>query len=82
LIQLYADSAPDNKYPPSDPYSSNSFDSNGVKIVSQSAPGFYFDHLGIRNLTLNFYSQVAAAALGSFSMFGYDLRSKSSHFVD
>jgi len=75
-----ADSAPDKKYPPSDPDSSNSVVSNGVEIASQNAPGFCFDHLGIINLTLNFYWQVAAAALDSFSMFGYDLQSEP-HFV-
>jgi hypothetical protein len=32
-------------------------------------------------LTLNFYSQVTAAALDYFLMFGYDLRSES-HFVN
>jgi beta-galactosidase len=81
---VYADSAPDweaKKYPPYDPDSLNSVASNGVKIVSQNAPDFCFHHLGIRNLTLNFYSQVAAVALESFSMFGYDLRSES-HFVN
>jgi hypothetical protein len=45
LIQMYVDSAPDceaKKYPSSDPDSLNSVASNGVKIVSQSDPGFFF----------------------------------------
>jgi hypothetical protein len=71
LIQMYVDSAPDceaKKYPSSDPDSVNSVASNVVKIVSQSDPGFFFDHLGIRNLTLNFYSQVAAVTLDFFNV--------------
>jgi beta-galactosidase len=79
IVQVYADSAPDwvgRKYPDAEFVTST-----GVKIQSQAAPGFCFDHPGVRAAVLEFYGRVAKVAAASPAFYGYDLWSEP-HIVN
>ncbi len=49
---------------------------NGQAIPSQAAPGFCFDHPGVRQATLAFLREVARHAGRSPAFFGWDLWSE------
>jgi len=74
ICQVYIDSAPDwvgQKYP-----DSAFVASNDLKIHSQSAPGFCFDHRRVREKILNFFSEAAKAVKGKPAFYGWDLWSE------
>ena len=74
IVQTYVDSAPDwlgVKYP-----DAHFVAQNGQAIPSQSAPGFCFDHPGVRQATLDFLQEVARHAAKSPAFYGWDLWSE------
>jgi len=74
IVQTYVDSAPDwlgVKYP-----DARFVAQNGQAIPSQSAPGFCFDHPGVRQATLDFLQEVARHAAKSPAFYGWDLWSE------
>ena len=74
IVQVYVDSAPEwvgNKYPDGR-YAAQ----DGQSIVSQAAPGYCFDHRGVRNAVLNFFQEVAKHVAGSPAFYGWDLWSE------
>jgi beta-galactosidase len=74
IVQTYVDSAPDwvgVKYP-----DGHFVAQNGQAIPSQAAPGFCFDHPGVRQATLDFLKEVARHAAKSPAFFGWDLWSE------
>jgi beta-galactosidase len=54
---------------------------NGQAIPSQAAPGFCFDHPGVRQATLDFLREVARHAAKSRAFYGWDLWSEP-HIVN
>jgi beta-galactosidase len=74
IVQTYVDSAPDwvgEKYP-----DGKFVAQNGAAIPSQAAPGFCFDHPGVRQATLKFFREVARHAARSPAFYGWDLWSE------
>ncbi len=74
IVQVYADSAPDwvgRKFP-----DGRFVAQNGDVIPSQAAPGFCFDHPGVRQAVLDFYRQAAERARRSPAFYGWDLWSE------
>lgn len=74
ICQVYIDSAPEwvgRKFPEAEFVSSN-----GVRVRSQSAPGYCFDHPGVREKILAFFSAAAAAVKGKPAFYGWDLWSE------
>lgn len=74
IVQTYVDSAPDwvgQKYP-----DARFVAQNGDAIPSQAAPGFCFDHPGVRAATLAFLQEVARHAARSPAFYGWDLWSE------
>ena len=74
IVQTYVDSAPDwvgVKYP-----DGHFVAQNGQAIPSQAAPGFCFDHPGVRQATLAFLQEVAQHAAKSRAFYGWDLWSE------
>ena len=74
IVQVYADSAPDwvgQKFP-----DGHYVAQNGEVIPSQAAPGFCFDHPGVRQAVLNFYREAARRARKSPAFYGWDLWSE------
>ncbi len=74
ICQVYIDSAPDwvgQKYP-----DSAFVASNDLKIHSQAAPGFCFDHHGVQAKILNFLTEAARAIKGKPAFYGWDLWSE------
>src|ERR1017187_10305836 len=74
IVQAYVDSAPDwvgVKYP-----DAHFVAQNGQAIPSQAAPGFCFDHPGVRQATLDFLQEAARHASGSSAFYGWDLWSE------
>ena len=74
ITQVYVDSAPEwvgQKYPDGR-YEAQ----DGQPIPSQAAPGFCFDHLGVRKAVLDFFQEVARHAEKSSAFYGYDLWSE------
>jgi beta-galactosidase len=74
IVQTYVDSAPDwvgVKFP-----DSHLVAQNGQAIPSQAAPGFCFDHPGVRQATLDFLREVARHAARSRAFYGWDLWSE------
>jgi beta-galactosidase len=74
MVQVYADSAPDwvgQKFP-----DGRYVAQNGEAIPSQAAPGFCFDHPGVRQAVLNFYQEAARRARKSPAFYGWDLWSE------
>ena len=80
IIQVYADSSPDwvgVKHPDGE-----FVGSNDRHIHSQSAPGYCFDHPGVRELMLRFYREVGrAAARHAGLVYGFDVWSEP-HIVN
>lgn len=74
IVQVYVDSAPEwvgVKYPDGR-YEAQ----DGQPIPSQAAPGYCFDHPGVRKAILNFYQEVARHADKSPAFYGWDLWSE------
>ncbi len=74
FVQTYVDSAPDwlaRRFP-----DGHLVAQNGQAIPSQSAPGFCFDHPGVRRATLAFLQEVARHAAKSPAFYGWDLWSE------
>ncbi|HEV2444364.1 MAG TPA: beta-galactosidase, partial [Candidatus Sulfopaludibacter sp.] len=74
IVQTYVDSAPDwvgVKFP-----DGRFVAQNGQAIPSQAAPGFCFDHPGVRQATLAFLQEVARHAARSPAFYGWDLWSE------
>ena len=74
VIQTYMDAAPDwvgRRFPDS-LYESAS----GEKMHSESAPGYCFDHPGVRNAELAFFTALADLAGKSSAFLGWDLWSE------
>jgi beta-galactosidase len=74
LVQVYADSAPEwvgRKFTDAE-FQSQS----GAKVHSQSAPGYCFDHPGVRRAMLAYFEAVARHASKSPAFFGYDVWSE------
>ena len=74
IVQVYVDSAPEwvgIKYPDGH-YASQ----DGQPIPSQAAPGYCFDHRGVRKAVLDFFQEVARHVAGSPAFYGWDLWSE------
>ena len=74
FVQVYVDSAPDwvgQKFP-----DGRFVAQNGAVISSQAAPGFCFDHPGVRQAVLEFYREAARRAQKSPAFYGWDLWSE------
>jgi beta-galactosidase GanA len=74
IVQVYIDSAPDwvgARYP-----DSKFVSSNGVAVESQASPGFCFDHSGVREKVLDFFSAAARSVKGKPALYGWDLWSE------
>ncbi len=74
IIQVYVDSAPDwvgKKFP------DGQFTSQGGMVVkSQAAPGYCFDHPGVRAAMLKYFQEVARRAIASPAFYAWDLWSE------
>ena len=74
IVQVYVDSAPEwvgKKYPDGR-YAAQ----DGQPIPSQAAPGYCFDHRGVRKAVLDFFREVARHVAGSPAFYGWDLWSE------
>ena len=74
IVQVYVDSAPEwvgAKYPDGR-YAAQ----DGQPIPSQAAPGYCFDHRGVRKAILSFFQEVAKHADASPAFYGWDLWSE------
>ncbi len=74
LIQTYMDAAPDwvgRKYP-----DAQFVDISGAVMRPESAPGYCFDHPGVRRAELAFFASLAARARKSPAFLGWDLWSE------
>jgi beta-galactosidase len=74
LVQVYVDSAPEwvgRRFP-----DSHFTAQSGVTLPSQAAPGFCFDHPGVRTAVLRFFEEVARHASRSPAFFAYDVWSE------
>jgi len=74
IVQVYVDSAPEwvgEKYPDGR-YAAQ----DGLPIPSQAAPGYCFDHRGVRKAVLDFFQEVARHAAASPAFYGWDLWSE------
>ena len=74
IVQVYIDSAPEwvgQKYPDGH-YAAQ----DGEAIPSQAAPGYCFDHRGVRKAVLDFFQEVARHVAGSPAFYGWDLWSE------
>lgn len=73
-VQVYVDSAPEwaGAQYPDGRYAAQ----DGQPIPSQAAPGYCFDHLGVRQAIPNFYREVARHAERSPAFYAWDLWSE------
>lgn len=74
IVQVYVDSAPEwvgQKYPDGR-YAAQ----DGQPIPSQAAPGFCFDHPGVRQAVLRFFREVARRVRDNPAFYGWDLWSE------
>ena len=74
IVQVYVDSAPQwvgRKYP-----DGHFVSQDGTEIKSQAAPGYCFDHPGVRAAILGFFKEVARHASASPAFYAYDLWSE------
>ncbi|UCE41608.1 MAG: beta-galactosidase [Candidatus Aminicenantes bacterium] len=74
IVQVYIDSAPEwvgRKF--SD---AKFVASNGLPVDSQSSPGFCFDHPGVREKILQFFSAAAKVVADKPAFYGWDLWSE------
>jgi beta-galactosidase len=74
IVQVYVDSAPEwvGKKFPDGRYAAQ----DGHPIPSQAAPGYCFDHRGVRKAVLDFFQEVARHAAASPAFYGWDLWSE------
>jgi beta-galactosidase len=74
IVQVYVDSAPEwvGKKFPDGRYAAQ----DGLPIPSQAAPGYCFDHPGVRKAMLDFFEEVARHAAASPAFYGWDLWSE------
>lgn len=74
IVQVYVDSAPDwvGRKHPDGRFTAQS----GVALPSQAAPGFCFDHPGVRSAVLSFFEEVARHASRSPAFHAYDVWSE------
>lgn len=73
-IQIYADSAPDwvgKKFP-----DSHFVDISGAVMPSEAAPGYCFDHPGVRKAMLGFFTALAERVKDQPAFMGWDLWSE------
>lgn len=73
-VQIYADSTPDwvgKKYP-----DSHFVDISGAVMPSEAAPGFCFDHSGVRKAMLEFFTALAERVKNQPAFMGWDLWSE------
>jgi len=74
IVQVYVDSAPDwvgRKFP-----DGQFMSQSGTQIPSQAAPGFCFDHPGVRQAVLRFFEETARMASSSPAFHAYDVWSE------
>jgi beta-galactosidase len=74
IVQVYVDSAPEwvgQKFPDGH-YAAQ----DGQPIPSQAAPGYCFDHRGVRKAVLDFFQEVARHVVASPAFYGWDLWSE------
>lgn len=74
IVQVYVDSAPDwvgKKFPDGEFMSQG-----GMKVKPQSAPGYCFDHPGVRKAMLGYFQEVARHADRSPAFYAWDLWSE------
>ena len=74
FIQVYIDSAPEwvgQKYP-----DGKFVASNGLAVESQASPGYCFDHPGVREKILRFFSETAKVVKDKPALYGWDLWSE------
>lgn len=74
IVQVYVDSAPEwvGRKNPDGRYAAQ----DGQPIPSQAAPGYCFDHRGVRKAILDFFQEIARHAVGSPAFYGWDLWSE------
>jgi beta-galactosidase GanA len=74
IVQVYVDSAPEwvGKKFPDGRYAAQ----DEQPIPSQAAPGYCFDHRGVRQAILDFFQEVARHAAASPAFYGWDLWSE------
>lgn len=74
IVQVYVDSAPEwvgKRFPDGE------FESQGgLKVKPQSAPGYCFDHPGVRKAMLRYFQEVAKHASQSPAFYAWDLWSE------
>ena len=74
IVQVYVDSAPEwvgQKYPDGR-YAAQ----DGQPVPSQAAPGYCFDHRGVRKAVLDFFQEVARHVASSPAFYAWDLWSE------
>ena len=74
IVQVYVDSAPEwvgVRFP-----DGRFVSQDGTPIPSQAAPGFCFDHPGVRQAVLRFFGAIAQRAARSPAFYAYDLWSE------
>jgi beta-galactosidase len=74
IVQVYVDSAPDwvgKRFP-----DSKFVCSNGLRVESQAAPGFCFDHPGVQERVLRFFAEAAKVVKTKPAFYGWDLWSE------
>jgi len=74
IVQVYMDSAPDwvgAAHP-----DASFIASNGLAVKSQSSPGYCFDHPGVREKVLAFFTAAARAVADKPAFYGWDLWSE------
>lgn len=74
IVQVYVDSAPEwvgARFP-----DGHFVSQGGTAIKSQAAPGFCFDHPGVRRAVLRFFEEIARRASASPAFYAYDLWSE------
>jgi beta-galactosidase len=74
IVQVYVDSAPawvGRKFP-----DGQFVTQGGTAIPSQAAPGYCFDHPGVRRAVLRFFEEVARRASASPAFYAYDVWSE------
>ena len=74
IVQVYVDSAPEwvGKRYPDGRYAAQ----DEQPIPSQAAPGYCFDHRGVRKAVLGFFQEVARHVASSPAFYGWDLWSE------
>lgn len=78
MVQVYVDSAPDwvgERFP-----DARFVAQSGAAIPSQAAPGYCFDHPGVRQAVLRFFQEAARRAKRSPAFYGWDLWSEPHVF--